>query len=44
MIDDGEFAGAIDFRFGEGAAVEELETEGVEIAFTAELKDGLPFV
>lgn len=44
LVDYGEFARAIDFGFGEGAAVEELDTEYVEIAFAAELKDGLPFI
>ncbi len=44
LVDDRELSGGIDFGFGEGAAVNELDTEHREISFAAQLESCVPFL
>jgi len=44
LIDDGELAAVVDFRFGEGAAIEKREAKNGEIVFAAKLNEAVPLL
>src|SRR5579872_5257791 len=43
LVDDGDFARAVDFLRQERAATEQMNLQGREIAIANQLEDGLPF-
>ena len=44
LVDDGQLAGVVDFRFGEGAAIEKREAKNGEIVFAAKLNEAVPLL